>query len=484
MIEKLASKVVAGTKWSMFAEIASKLLAPIVNVILARILSPEAFGLVATITIVTTLEEVVSDAGFQKYIIQREFAEEKEYDISCSIAFWCNLIIAIAFFLIIVVFRTNIVELLGSPGLENGLVVSCVATVLCSIASINTARLKREFDFKSLFIARIISALMPLVITVPLALLLRNYWALVIGLVGKQFVNWIIVQWRSKWIPQFKMEFKILKGMLPFCLWTLGESITIWFCANCDVFIIGRAYDQYTLGLYKSALSTIVGIMSIIGSAMTPVFYAALSRHQNNIHQFNDTFYTFQKITAWITVPMGIGMYIFRDLVTFVLLGEQYEAVADFLGIYALIRALLIPYGTFCGEAFRSQGHPQVALFVQLQNLLVLLPATFWATNYELTWMGTIVNIARLEIIPIGYLLLKKEFDIKFIRIIKGFIPTFFASLIMCLLGQVLLLISREYIISFVWILLCIICYFGILITFKDVRRRVKAYITEKTMKS
>ncbi len=480
MTEKLASKVVAGTKWSMLAEIASKLLAPIVNVILARILSPEAFGLVATITIVTTLEEVISDAGFQKYIIQREFADEKEYDISCSIAFWCNLVISTVFFLLIVVFRTSIVELLGSPGLENGLVVSCVATVLCSIASINTARLKRAFDFRSLFIARIISALMPLVITVPLALLLRNYWALVIGLVGKQVVNWFIVQWRSKWFPRFKMELKILKGMLPFCMWTLGESITIWLCANCDVFIIGRAYDQYTLGLYKSALSTIVGIMSIIGSAITPVFYAALSRHQNNKYQFNETFYNFQKITAWITVPMGMGMYVFRDLVTFVLLGEQYEAVADFLGIYALIRALLIPYGTFCGEALRSQGYPKIALLVQFQNLLVLLPATFWSTNYELTLMGTIVNVARLEIIPIGYLFLKKKFNIKLIRIIKGFIPTFFASLIMCLLGQVLLSKSRELIISFAWIFLCVICYFGILVMFKDVRGILKEYITER----
>ena len=78
MDNKLYSKVGNATKWSAITEILSKIVTPISNMLLARILAPEAFGIVATITMITSFADVFTDAGFQKYIIQHQFKDEKE----------------------------------------------------------------------------------------------------------------------------------------------------------------------------------------------------------------------------------------------------------------------------------------------------------------------------------------------------------------------------------------------------------------------
>ena len=81
MSEKITAKrVLNATKWSTFAEIMAKLATPIVNMVLARLLTPEAFGVVAAITIITSFADIFTDAGFQRFIIQHEYESDEELD--------------------------------------------------------------------------------------------------------------------------------------------------------------------------------------------------------------------------------------------------------------------------------------------------------------------------------------------------------------------------------------------------------------------
>ena len=80
MQEGLSKRLGQATKWSSITEIATKLIAPITNAILARLLVPEAFGVVATLTMVVSFAEIFTDAGFQKYLVQHEFSDQEELD--------------------------------------------------------------------------------------------------------------------------------------------------------------------------------------------------------------------------------------------------------------------------------------------------------------------------------------------------------------------------------------------------------------------
>ena len=89
------SKIIGATKWSAITEIAAKLILPISNMVLARILTPDAFGVVATISMIVSFAEIFTDAGFQKYLIQHEFEDDTDREQSTTVAFWGNFILSI-----------------------------------------------------------------------------------------------------------------------------------------------------------------------------------------------------------------------------------------------------------------------------------------------------------------------------------------------------------------------------------------------------
>ena len=90
-----SNRIVSATKWSAVTEIAAKLVAPLTNMALARLLTPDAFGVIATITMIVSFVEVFTDAGFQKYLVQHEFKDETDREQSTCVAFWSNLSLSI-----------------------------------------------------------------------------------------------------------------------------------------------------------------------------------------------------------------------------------------------------------------------------------------------------------------------------------------------------------------------------------------------------
>jgi PST family polysaccharide transporter len=94
MSENLNSKIVNATKWSTITEVMAKLVAPISSMVLARLLTPEAFGVVATLNMVIAFAEIFTDAGFQKYLIQQPFKDADDRDKDTNVAFWTHLLMS------------------------------------------------------------------------------------------------------------------------------------------------------------------------------------------------------------------------------------------------------------------------------------------------------------------------------------------------------------------------------------------------------
>ena len=162
MSQSLNTKVKNATKWSAITEILAKLVAPLTTILLARLLTPEAFGIVATITMVISFADIFADAGFNKYIIQHEFINDEEREQCTNVAFWSNLCVSLLLWIIIAAFSKPLARLVGCPGYELGLIVACASIPIAAFSSIQTSLYKRHFDFKTLFGARIIGVLIPL----------------------------------------------------------------------------------------------------------------------------------------------------------------------------------------------------------------------------------------------------------------------------------------------------------------------------------
>lgn len=434
----LTQSVAKATKWSAMAELGAKLVAPVTNMILARLLVPEAFGVVQTLTLVVSFAEIFTDAGFQKYLVQREFQDEEDLNVSTNVAFWTNLSFSVLLWLLIALFSEPIAAAVGSQGHGKAVTVMSLQIPLLAFSSIQMARYRRDMDFKSLFFVRMVTALVPLAVTVPLALWLRSYWALVAGNLCKDLINALLLTWRSKWKPKRIYRLEKLKQMLSFSIWTIVENVTIWLTANVGTFIVGLALTDHDVGLYKTTISTVNGYMSIISATVMQVLFSGLSRCQDDEEGFQQLFLKFQRLTAMVLLPLGFGMYVFRDLVVAILLGDQWTAVADFLGMWSATSALTIILSSMNSEVFRSKGKPRLSVVNQLLHLVVLIPVLLLSMGGGFRVLTAARSLVRFQGILVSLLLLHFVIDISLWKVLKNTGPALISTAVMTAVGVAL----------------------------------------------
>ena len=452
-------------------EVAAKLMTPISSMVLARLLTPEAFGVVTTLTMIISFAEIFTDAGFQKYLIQHEFKDDLDRDESTNVAFWSNLVMSLIIWGIIAIFSSPLAALVGNPGLGRVLIISCISIPLAAFSSIQIALYKRDFDFKVLARVRVISTIIPLLVTVPLAFLMRSYWALVIGTITVNTVNAFLLTLFSKWKPRWFFSLNKLKEMFSFTVWSMIEAITIWLTGYVDVFIVSRTLSQYYLGLYKTS-STLVGqIMGLITAVLTPILFSALSRLQNNESEFQRLFFSFQKIVALLVMPIGMGIFIFRDYITDIILGSQWIEASGFVGLWGLTSAITIVLSHYCSEVYRAKGRPKLSVLAQALHLVVLWPTILISVRYGFDALYISRSLVRLEIIVVNlcimHLIIKMPINQMFINIL----PASLGSISMFL---VFLLPSSESIwVNFLYAIIACSAYCGVVMLFHDERRIV-----------
>lgn len=473
MAEGLNKKVARATKWSSLTEIGTKLVAPITNAILARLLAPEAFGVVATLTMVVSFAEIFTDAGFQKYLVQKEFDSEKGLYNSANVAFWTNLMLSVLIWAGIACFAKPLAELVGSPGCHTAVVVMSAQIPLLAFSSIQMAISRRDFDFKTLFFARMSTALVPLVITVPLAVIFKSYWALVVGTLARDVLNAIVLGVRSKWKPRLYYSLLELKSMISFSIWTVVENISIWLTNYVGTFIISSALNAHYLGLYKTTTTTVNGYLGLITAATTPVLFSALSRCQNDEKAFQAAFFKFQRMVAMLVFPLGVGMFVYRRLATWILLGEQWLEAADFLGLWALTSAIVMILSNYNSEAFRSKGKPRLSVLVQVLHLVVLVPILIWSVGAGFETLAVARSLVRLQMVLVSCIAARLVIGIRFRDVIANIWPSFAAAVVMGIGGMVMQNMFDSLLWQFATVLICVLIYAGVMLLLPAGRKQL-----------
>lgn len=484
MADNLNSKIVNATKWSALTEILSKLVTPITSMVMARLLTPEAYGVVATFSIIIALADIFSDAGFQKYLIQREFVDEKERDEHTNVAFWSNLVMSFTLWGLIAIFCQPLASLVGSPGLGLVLIVSCAGIPLTGFCSIQMALMKRDFDFKTLFWRRLVSILIPIFVSIPLAVWLRNYWALVIGSLAQNVANAVFLALKSNWKPRRFYSFALLKDMMSFCLWSLVDSLLVWATSYADIFFIGKMLNSYYLGLYRTSIHIVGQIVSLITAIVLPVMLPSLSRLQDDIPEMRRVLLRFQKTTSVVLLPLGVGVFVFHDLITEVMLGSQWTEAAGFIGLWGLMSAITIVFARFCSPVYPAVGKPRMSVIVQLLHVVVLIPAIIISGKYGFKALYITRSLIRLELVLVNmiavYIMIKQSPW----KMIANIIPQAVSALIMAAVGYLLLWVNNGIVLSCVWVAVCVVVYFAALYFLFPAERQIINNLKQTALKT
>lgn len=476
MPHNLKQQALQATKWSAITEIVARLVVPISNMVLARVLTPEAFGVVATLTMVISFVELFTDAGFQKYLIQHEFKDATDREQSTTVAFWSNFIFSMVLWGGIAIFVDDIARLVGNPNLGIVLTVACVSIPLAAFSSIQMALFKRDFDFKTLFKVRIVGILIPLVVTIPLAVWLRSYWALVLGTIAQNLANAILLTAYSSWKPRLYYSFAKFREMFSFTVWSLFESVSIWLTGYVDIFIVGRYLSQYYLGLYTTSSTTVAQIMGLIQYATVPVLFSTLSRLQDNDSEFKRMFYKFLKLISLLLVPIGAGIFCFSHLLTAVLLGDQWYEAEGFIGLWGLMSTITILLTQFSSEVYRSKGMPKLSVLAQWLHIIVLWPVVLIAVRYGFETLYVARSLVRLESIIVNLVIMGIVLKFSPWKMITSIAPSLIASTMMIIAAFLLLKLGDTLGWQLICVIICGVVYLGVILLFPEEGGVVRYY--------
>ena len=446
------TKVVAAAKWSLITEVLAKLITPVTNIILAHILAPTAFGVLATIMMVISFAEMLADAGFQKFLVQYEFESEDEKQKNVSVAFISNIVLAIVLWLVIIIWRDELAILVGNEGLGFPLAIMGAMLPLGAFSSIQMAMYRRSFNFKFLLSIRMITIITPLFISIPMALAGFDYWSLIAGLLAAHLFTAIALCVRQEKLISIYFSSTVFRKMFSFSAWSLAEAFSIWLTAWVDTFIISHFLDAYYLGLYKMPTAIVTTVMAIATSSMAPVLFSALSRHQHNQVEFEKTFLTFQRYMALFLVPLGVGMFVYQDFIVEILLGPQWKLAGIVLGSWALSSSLVTAISYLISEAFRAKGMPNVSFLAQIAHLFVLIPVIYVCVQYDFTTFVYARSIVRVQMIAVLLYLLAIYVGMNAWLVIRNIKSYIIASTVVGTGSYVLLHLHN----SMIWTIFCI----------------------------
>lgn len=457
---EVLAKTSRATKWSSITEIMSKLVTPISSMILARLLTPEAFGVVATVNMITSFAEVFTDAGFQKYIVQRDFKDKKELDENTTVAFWSNVFIAALIFIIICIFNDELAELVGNPGLGSVVIVASLSLIINSFSSIQMARFKRDFDFKTLFYIRIVTCLIPLVVTVPIAFATHSYWALITGTLVSNAANAVILTAKSSWKPKFYYSFQQFFEMFSYSWWILLESISLWLTSYIGTFIVGRYLSTYYVGMYKTSMTTVNQIMSLITAATSMPLFSALSRLKNDKEEMDDVYCSYMQAISVLVIPLGAGMWLYRDLVTTILLGNQWMEANNFIGLLGAINSLVLVFGSYCNGLYNAIGKTKLSLLTQILQLIVLVPVLLIYAPLGFEKLYVARSLARLELIAVQIIIMGIVIRFPLKKMVLKSIPSFVCTAIMIIVNIPLMNVLNSVYSQIFGVIISITVYF------------------------
>lgn len=401
-------------QWSVLAELASRLVPPLVFIVLARLLTPEDFGVMTAAMMVIGFSQVFWEAGMGKALIQRQ----KDVESAADVAFWVNLGLGVAISSLLfasagwvaaVVFRDARVEVV--------LQVMTLQVMLSALGSVHTALLQKSMGFRRLFWVRLAATGLPGLASIPLALHGMGYWALVGGTLLGQAAQ-LAMLWRmSGWHPRAAFDMRVAREMAHFGAWVGASGLMAWFYAWADSMIVGMSLGSHELGLYRTGSMMTVMVFGVLFGAMTPVLYSHLSRMNQDQVRVRQAAERVLRTIAVVSLPLAVLLFALGPRLGAVVFGPAWQGVGDVIAVMALTHGVAWIVG-MNGEVYRAMGRPSYETMVMALTLPLYLgvyaytvrfglDAFLWA-RLGLTLCGVALHlyaIRRLLAVPVAPLL-------------------------------------------------------------------------------
>lgn len=403
----ITHKAMRSVKWSVLMEVVSRIATPLITVVLAHLLTPSDFGVVATAMIAISFAQMFWDAGLSKALIQTNEPPEEV----AHVVFWTNLILGLVIYALLFVTAPWVAVFFNSPASEPVLRVLGLQIVIGSLSSVQQALFTRELDFRRLFWVKLFTAFVPGFVSIPLAFYGFGVWALVAGTLAGQTLNLMLLWNYSTWHPMLRCNLSLARKIFRFGIWVLAESLGSWLIMWGDNLIVGIFLGIHDLGVYRVGWSLVTVIFGLMLNPFLPVLFPTFSRLQNDLPALKENFHKVNRIVIALSLPMGIGLLLVGPELAIVLFGSKWQGLGLVLSVLGLMLGLSWPVGVN-PELYRAIGKPDINTKLMFLTILYYIPAFFVAAQSGLKTFVYVRMLVALVATPLHIYFCRKTLNV------------------------------------------------------------------------
>lgn len=367
-------------KWSFLSELASKAIQPVVFIILARLLTPEDFGVMAAAMMVIAFSQIFWEAGMGKAFIQRQTDIEE----AANAAFIINITLGAAIAGLLYAFAQTIAqEIFQDERVTAVLKAMTLQVLLGALSSVQSAQLQKEMSFKKLFWVRLATISLPGFSSIPLAWNGMGYWALVAGTLVGQIAQTTILWKMSPWRPSLKVNLKVAKEIGGFGAWVCLTALLSWFYIWADALVVSHYLGSRNLGLYRMAHQFSDLLFLLLFSPLLPVAYSYFSRISGDLERMQQVITSAIILIIWTAIPISLFVFVFSNTIESVFFGDKWIGLGIIMA-YLSLRQGFAWVTALNGEVYRGMRKPQLESIVLLISLLAYAPVYIITAQIDL----------------------------------------------------------------------------------------------------
>lgn len=375
-MEAINKGMAKGVMWTVLFKFLTRGIGLVSTVILARLLVPADFGLVAIAMAIVAGLEILSAFNLDVVLIQNQNAERKHYDTAWSF----NLVAGAVQALILVFIAPLIAHFYNDPRLQMIVYLLALGRLVAGAENIGLVEFRKDLQFDKDFKFQVIKKLVSFAITMGMAFSLRNYWALIGGMLAGTLAGVILSFAMQSYRPRF--SFAAIGELFHFSKWLLANNFLSFTVQESSSFILGKIGGAQALGLFKVSheISNLpsTDLVAPINRAIFPGY----AKMAGDLGVLRQGFLNILSAIALFVLPMGAGIVLTAEPIVYVMLGDKWLEAVPLIQILA-ISGTISAMQSNQGSVFLALRRPRTLTALVAIHAVFLLPLLVWGANFD-----------------------------------------------------------------------------------------------------
>lgn len=428
MAETIKQQALQGTKWAAIEKFSLQLIQFVLGIVLARLLTPDDYGIIGMLAVFIAISNVFIDSGFSSALIRKIERTEDDY----STVFVTNFIISLIFALILVVIAPWVAAFYGMPILCPVLRVQSISLVLYALMAVQTTKLTAEVNFKALAKANLIAAPLSGLIGIGLAYVGWGVWALVSQNLLSIAFKFICIMLQCRWFPKIGFSKKSFDELFGFGKNMLGASLLSAVYFNLDSIIIGKFFTSASLGNYTRGTQIARLPVDNINGVLNTVTYPVLAKLQNETERLLQAYRKYIRLTSMCIFFCCLLMVALGKPLILFLLTDKWTDAVIYLQIFSV--AIMLDHLSVINlNLIKIKGRSDLILRLEVIKRIISFAILFAAIPFGV--LGICISKVIYSVVAtyINTYYNGKLFGMGFLSQLKDYSKYLYLSVLCCL---------------------------------------------------